>query len=313
MTQTVLRHPVSSSQLDWFQHSLCIREGWGCSLSPFFSTHSLLSPLTVLGLQAFSLWQMFTAVSCSGRHIWEFRETPSSPPPPRAFWALASTPSQGVGLFWVASLDNLTLNNFLRVDSTYHVKRHSWEGGSISVWSQHSPVTQNLTPKIQEPFLFVKQGRVAHFSASYLQMGWSHHDYFRGVCVCVCVCVCGCMYSCACALGLWFIGKKKGNLEGWSVLGKILWLLVVKSELKPRFSDSGRSFPLNSFVFCEKRKWDWPSLRDCSSIPGLWEYAPSLAPEWTITPCHNTWMGLQIVLYRWPCSPTWFRLMKGLC
>ena len=35
--------------------------------------------------------------------------------------------------------------------------------------------------------------------------------------------------------------EKNWNLESWSVLGKILWLLIVKPELKPRSSDSGQS------------------------------------------------------------------------
>lgn len=109
-------------------------------------------------------------------------------------WARVSTPAQWVGIFWVASLDNLTLYNLLWVDSAYHVKPHSWEGRSISVWSQHSLVTQDLTPKIQVPFLFCQSrgGQCIGQPVTYKRDGATM--IVPAMCVCV--------HSCAYTLGL---------------------------------------------------------------------------------------------------------------
>lgn len=263
---TVWRHPVFSSQLAWFQHRL--RTGEGC----FPSSHLLFHPLAAVStdsprdcrLSAFSRCLQLPRALAS--------TCGSSERPP--CWAHVSTPAQWVGMFWVASLDNLTLYNLLWVDSAYHVKPYSWDGRSISVWSQHSLVTQDLTPKIQEPFLFC-QSRGGQCIG---QLVTYKRDGAGCVCVCARVRALMCIYT-GSLIYRWKIETQKDGVSWVRSLATCGYCCGYRGEVRTQTQVFWLWPELSlgeSFIVSGKRKWDWSSQgtaqvsQGCEIMSLLW-------------------------------------------
>lgn len=124
--------------------------------------------------------------------------------------------------------------------------------------------------------------------------------------------MCTCVYvwelTCAHTLGLWFIDEKietQKDRVSWVSSCEVRTKTHIFWLFQPELS------PLSNFVVYENKELQWIISKDHSSIPGLWDYVSSMAPEWTIAPITVAWLGLQIIYLEWPCSP-WLMLMNGL-
>lgn len=101
-------------------------------------------------LPAVCMWQMFAAASCIGGHFWGFQET---------FLLGLSKHSFILGrVLQGASPEHPTLCSLLLVDSTFHVKLHSWGRIHFNM-TPTFPTYCRSDPQVHEPLISAKAGQ----------------------------------------------------------------------------------------------------------------------------------------------------------